>query len=501
MSKILLCQSYYLRHDPKEYKAMMPYAPLATLYAASYLRLHGYEPTLFDSMLASGEEEFVAALDHHQPKIVAIYDDNFNYLTKMCLERMREAAFTMAREAKARGAAVIAWSCDATDHVDMYLENGVDHVILGEGEQTLLELLDLLSGRIEKDPSHVDGIAFRNTQGEVVRRRNRELLRDLDVLPFPAWDLIDVEKYRHIWKTRHGYYSMNMITTRGCPFHCNWCAKPIYGQVYHTRTPENVAAEMRMLKEQYNPDHLWFCDDIFGLRPGWIRQFNGAVRGLDAQIPFKCLARVDLLLRDSAIQDLKRAGCEKVWVGAESGSQRILDAMEKGTTVNQIQQATNRLHENGIKVGFFLQFGYPGETKEDIDKTLKMVKTCGPDEIGVSVSYPLPGTRFHEMVKNRLGEKKNWVDSQDLDLLFPGRFVPDFYRVLHKVVHKEVRLLQGLFALKELTLRPWLLSKAKVRRVVLVPYYLLTLSYQRILLKRLERFSNSSGSPLEFSVS
>ncbi|MEK6572023.1 MAG: radical SAM protein, partial [Bacteroidota bacterium] len=360
MKNILLCQSYYLRHDPKEYKAMMPYAPLATLYAASYLRMNGYEPMLFDSMLASGEEEFAATVDREEPQIVAIYDDNFNYLTKMCLERMRQAAFTMAHAAKARGATVIVWGSDATDNLEMYLKKNVDYIILGEGEQTLLELVNSLSGRSEADPSKINGLAFRSSGGEILRTPKREHIRDLDLLPFPVWDLVDIERYRRIWKTRHGYLSMNMITTRGCPFHCNWCAKPIYGQVYHSRSPENVAAEMRMLKDLYHPEHIWFCDDIFGLKPGWVRRFKNAVREADAKIPFKCLARGDLLLRENTIEDLQEAGCDRVWIGAESGSQKVLDAMEKGTTVEQIRQATQRIHEHGMRVGFFLQFGYPG---------------------------------------------------------------------------------------------------------------------------------------------
>jgi len=480
---------------------MMPYPPLATLYAASYLRQAGYAPVLFDSMLSRGEEEFISLLERYRPDVVAIYDDNFNYLTKMCLERMRKAAFVMAREAKARGAKVIVWSCDATDHVDRYLKANVDFVILGEGEQTLLDLVDVLAGRSGKRFDEIRGIAFQDAQGTVVRTGRREFLRDLDALPFPAWDLVEMEKYRRIWKSRHGYFSLNMITTRGCPYHCNWCAKPIYGQVYHSRSPENVAEEMRFLKERYHPDHIWFCDDIFGLKPGWVERFRQAVMEKDARIPFKCLARVDLLLRNNTIQELRAAGCDSIWVGAESGSQKILDAMEKGTTVEQIYRATEELHKTGIRVGFFLQFGYPGETKEDIEMTLHMVRACRPEEIGVSVSYPLPGTKFYETVKSRLGSKKNWIDSQDLALLFPGRYHPDFYRVLHKVVHKDLRMRQGLHALAEFVICPWRMTRSKLRRIVLLPYYLLTLIIQKHLLKQLEQFSPSQEVAPQYPVS
>jgi len=217
-------------------------------------------------------------------------------------------------------------------------------------------------------------------------------MRDLDAIPFPAWDLVDISHYRQIWHERHGYYSMNMVTTHGCPFHCDWCAKPIWGQRYNARGPENVAAELRWLKETFAPDHIWFVDDIMGLKPGWVERFAGLVEEYDARVTFKILNRVDLLLRGNTIPALKRAGARTVWVGAESGSQKILDAMEKGTKVEQIYEASRRLHDVGIEVGFFLEFGYPGETRDDIEQTLQMVRDCRPDDIGMSVSYPLPGT-------------------------------------------------------------------------------------------------------------
>ena len=146
---------------------------------------------------------------------------------------------------------------------------------------------------------------------------------------------------------------MNMVTTRGCPYHCNWCAKPIWGQRYNTRSPENVAAELKWLKDTYHPDHIWFVDDILGLKPGWMERFADAVERQDARLPFKCLSRVDLLVRGDTVDALRRAGCQIVWVGAESGSQKVLDAMEKGTTVEQIYDASRRLHAAGDQSGLF----------------------------------------------------------------------------------------------------------------------------------------------------
>ena len=439
MTQILLGQSYFLRFDLKLWEAMQPYPPLGTLYAASYLRQHGYEVALFDAMLAESEEEWGSALDEHKPEYAIIYEDNFNYLSKMCLLRMREAAFKMIDMAKSRGCIVILCGADATDHYAEYLEHGADYCLLGEGEETLIELLNQLSAGRKAEAEQIIGLASRNT----LRPSHRPDITDLDKLPFPAWDLVDVEKYRSIWLKRHGYFSMNMVTTRGCPYHCNWCAKPIWGQRYNSRSPENVAGEMKWLKENFAPDHIWFADDILGLKPNWIEKFAASLNEADALIPFKCLQRADLVNEKTA-SELAKAGCKTVWIGAESGSQKILDAMDKGDKVEDIYRAAQLLRKNGIEVGFFLQFGYPGETWEDVQKTLKMVRECAPDDIGISVSYPLPGTKFFERVKLELGEKQNWVDSGDLAMLYRGPFPTEFYRILHGRVHYEFRSWKAL---------------------------------------------------------
>ena len=453
MTKVLFGQSYYLRFDPKLWRAMQPYPPLGTLYAASYIREKGYTVALFDAMLAESEQEWAQALEKHTPQYAVIYEDNFNYLSKMCLSRMREAAFEMIRMAKERGCTAILCGADVTDHSAKYLEHGADYCILGEGEKTLAELLSQLSAG--KDARDVIGLASRFT----LHASRRPDIKNIDALPFPAWDLVDIEKYKKLWLERHGYFSMNMVTTRGCPYHCNWCAKPIWGQRYNSRSPENVAAEMKWLKENFAPDHIWFADDIFGLKPNWVERFADLLIENDAVIPFKCLKRADLVTEKTAAA-LAKAGCQIVWVGAESGSQKILDAMDKGDKVEDIYRAAELLHTHGIKIGFFLQFGYPGETWDDVQLTFKMVRECMPDDIGISVSYPLPGTKFYERVKLDLGEKKNWVDSDDLAMLYHGPFPQEFYRILHGRVHHEFRLRMA-----------W--KKKELRGMILSLYYLL----------------------------
>jgi anaerobic magnesium-protoporphyrin IX monomethyl ester cyclase len=449
MSEVLFGQSYYLRFDPKLWEAMQPYPPLGSMYAASLIRGRGYGVALFDAMLAEDEDEWELALERERPRYAVLFEDNFNYLSKMCLLRMRQAAFRMIAMARRAGAAVIVCGSDATDHAADYLAQGADFILTGEGEATLAELLDALSGRAPTPLEAILGLVFRKESGELVQTLRRPDLRDLDSLPFPAWDFIDVERYRQIWLSRHGRFSMNMVTTRGCPFHCNWCAKPIWGQRYNVRSPENVVAEMGWLAAKYHPDHIWFADDILGLQPGWLDGFAVQLAEAGVRIPFKSLNRADLLLRGETIRSLARAGAEAVWIGAESGSQAVLDAMEKGTRVEQIYDAARRLRAAGVQVGFFLQFGYPGETMADIQRTIQMVRDCQPDDIGISVSYPLPGTRFYSRVRAQLGAKQNWTDSGDLAMMYHGPYSTAFYRQLHRVIHREFRARKAWQALRQ----------------------------------------------------
>jgi anaerobic magnesium-protoporphyrin IX monomethyl ester cyclase len=439
VTRVLIGQSYYLRFDTKLWRQMQPYAPLGSLYAAADLRRRGHDVSLFDAMLATSENDWAVALDHHRPEVAVIFEDNFNYLSKMCLLRMRTAAFRMLDLAKQRGCTTVVCGSDATDNAPRYLTRGADFVVQGEGEITLAALLDERDGGAGCAPAAVGGLAFHDGETNVVFTGRRPNLKDLDTLAFPAWDLVDVDRYRRAW-AGHGRFSMNMVTTRGCPFHCNWCAKPIWGQRYASRSPDNVVAELEWLRRTYAPDHISFADDIFGLKPGWIRAYADLVVGRDTVVAFKCLSRADLLLRDGEVDALREAGCETVWIGAESGSQQILDAMDKGTRVEQIVEAARRLRAAGIRCGFFLQFGYPGEGPDEIDATRRLVRECRPDDIGISVSYPLPGTPFYERVHAELGEQRNWVDSEDLSMLYRGPFSTEYYRRLHQVVHKEFRL-------------------------------------------------------------
>ncbi len=448
MGRVLFAHGHLLRFDRKQLAIGKPYPPLATIVAAAHLRALGHEVALYDPMLDEDVGGFSTALARFRPTLVAIYDDVFNWFTKMCLGRMREAALRMVGEARASGARVVVAGHDAADAPEVYLAAGADYVVRGEGEQTLAELAARLDGPQAAAADDIPGLVFRQ-RGLPRRTAPRALLKDLDQLPLPAWDLVDVGRYRAFWRQRHGYFSLNVATTRGCPYLCNWCAKPVYGNTYHTRSPDHVVAELRLLRERYAPDHLWFCDDIFGLKARWLIPFAERVAAEGLATPFLCQTRADLMTEEN-VAALRRAGCAEAWLGVESGAQAVLDAMDKGITVAQVRGSVTRLRAAGIRIGFFLQFGYPGEGWLEIEMTRELLRELEPDDIGISVSYPLAGTKFHARVQERLGEKRNWRESDDLDPLFPGRFSRAFYRTLSRTVHAEFRTRRGWRALRDL---------------------------------------------------
>jgi anaerobic magnesium-protoporphyrin IX monomethyl ester cyclase len=495
MTDILLAHSFFLHFDEKQEAAHMPYPPLGTLYAASRLRSSNITVKLFDAMLATSVGKVTSMIEQFKPKLFVIYDDDFNYLNKMCLTRMRDAAFAMSAIAKKYNLPVIVHGSDAADHAEKYFRHGADVVVIGEGEQTLLDVCRTFLHNQSNDFSSINGLTY-VVEGRIVRTEQRSVLKSLDSLPFPAWDLVDWDKYRAIWIKHQGYFSVNMVTTRGCPYHCNWCAKPIYGQMYNSRSPENVVEEMIQLQSLIQPDHIWFADDIFGLKPGWVQRFSELVNERNIIIPFKIQSRADLLLRENEVTALASAGCSEVWIGAESGSQKILDAMEKGITLKQIYASRRLLKEHSIDAAFFLQLGYRGESEEDIKATIAMVTELMPENIGISISYPLPGTKFYDSVFAEMGEKKNWTDSDDLAMLYQGTFSPSDYKLLHRYVHKIFRMRQAFMFLSRIIRFQEQPTKKNLRRIAGLVWHIPMIIIDHLRLFKLGK-KNNEPLPME----
>lgn len=473
--KVLLTHSYFLHLDIKQLNTGTPYPPLATLYAASLLREKGYDVKIADLQF-SKPSEIKKYLQKFKPDIFVIYDDGFNYLTKMCLTNMRKAAFEMQEAAKEMTLPVIVSNSDASDHIEKYCKRGADYIIIGEAEYTLLELIEAYKNNSEKN--NINGIAYLQN-GKLVKTLPRLVSKDLDSFPKPAWDLIDIAPYKQKWLLKHGYFSLNFVTTRGCPYKCNWCAKPIYGNRYNSHSPQYIVELIKDTQAKFGFTHIWFADDIFGLKPEWVKQFSELIKKENINIKYKIQSRADLLTEKNYVNYLAESGCNEVWLGAESGSQKILDAMDKGITVQEIEKAVELLKTQNIKPALFLQFGYLGETISDIKQTIEMVERLLPEDIGVSVSYPLPGTKFYDKVKDELQEKTNWTDSDELQLMFKNTYSPEFYKHLHRFVHNSYRAKQAKQHLKNFSLKNY-------RRILLLPYYKLKSIQEKNLLKKIE---------------
>jgi len=441
MSDLMLVNPLFLHSDPVESRLMTPYFPLGLLYLASTVREAGYDVTLFDAMFAADDEEFLSALERDQPDVVGLG----------VLTTVRDAALRLASLAKAWGATVIVGGADPTARPDLYLQHRsdgafpIDVVVVGEGERTILEILPhLLKG---EEPTaaltSVPGLAYRDQASQVVRTPRRPLIEDVDRLPLPARHLLDVERYREAWHSAHDHFSLSIIATRGCPYACSWCQKSVFGRSFRPRSPQSVADEMALIKEQHHPDQIRIVDDVMGIDRDWVHAWHDALLEGDGVIPFECLSRVDLMDEEMA-RLLKDVGCRRIHFGAESGSQSVLDAMNKGITVAQIGRAAEICRRLDIETYFYMMVGYPGETLSDLKRSVQLLRRTRPDDFSTTIAYPLPGTPFYEEVRDRLaleGEKvADWTHTAENRVLFKrGRLSTLFYRRVIRWFHSEWR--------------------------------------------------------------
>ena len=439
MADILLINPLFLHQDRVEARLMTPYFPLGILYVAAVAREAGYDVAVLDGTFARGDADVVAALEAERPKVVGFG----------VLATVRRAALRLAALAKAHGATVVMGGADPTARPDVYLRHQVEgrHVVdvvsIGESEAIVPRLLPLLLQGVTEGPQldAIDGVAYRNAAGDVVTTPRCALIEDIDALPLPARDLVDWEPYRRAWCEKHGLFSMSIIATRGCPFDCAWCQKIVFGRSFRARDPVFVADELRHIKETYRPDWVRIVDDAMGIQKEWVKKWRDAVLEREAVIPFECLSRVDLLDAD-VVRWLGEAGCRRIALGAESGSQKVLDAMTKGATVEQTYRAAKLCRDAGIETYFYMMVGYPTETWADLELSVKMLRETRPDRFSTTIAYPLPGTAFYEQIQDQLpdGDRltPDWDYTAENRLLFQGgRYDTFFYRRVIRWFHHE----------------------------------------------------------------
>ncbi|MGA3130362.1 MAG: radical SAM protein [Terracidiphilus sp.] len=427
---LLLTHGYFLFEDPKELQIMKPYPPLGLLYICSHLRSRGFSVEVFDSTFQS-RDALRQRLLSDRPSVLGVYA---NLMT-------RPNVVKILREAKQAGWKTVVGGPEPGAYVDEYLQAGADVVVLGEGELTLEELLRAWSGN---DPAAIEGIAgiaFRASDGSTQRTEPRAQITDLDAQPWPARDAIDVDRYVETWRTHHGKGSVSLITARGCPFRCEWCSHQVFGQTHRRRKPELVADELEWLIARYKPDVLWIADDVFTINHGWLDGWRQELSRRKIRIPFECISRADRL-NEEVIKILAELGCYRLWIGSESGSQRILDSMQRGVKVEAVRQANAFCRRYGIQTGMFLMWGYEGEEIEDIEQTIEHVRLSRPDTFLTTVSYPIKGTPYYKKIASRLIQIKPWGETSDRELDVAGRRPREFYRVADELLRLEMELEQ-----------------------------------------------------------
>jgi anaerobic magnesium-protoporphyrin IX monomethyl ester cyclase len=428
MSDLLLTHGYFLYEDPKELQILKPYAPLGLLYICSHLRAKGFDVDVFDTTFST-TEELKRHLQTERPSVLGVYA---NLMT-------RKKVVEILQIARAAGWKTVVGGPEPGAYTQEYLEAGAEIVVMGEGEVTMEELLVALGRGSDSALQNVPGIAFLDQTGRLFQTSPRPQISDIDSQPWPARDAIDIRRYVETWRRAHGRGSISFITARGCPYHCRWCSHQVFGKTHRRRKPVGVVDEVEWLLKTYEPDMVWIADDVFTIHHGWLRAYAAEMRRRGLKIPFECITRADRLNAEAA-DLLAELGCFRVWIGSESGSQRILDAMERGVTVAQVQCAVDLCKSRGIQTGMFLMWGYEGEELEDIEATIEHVKRADPDIFFTTVAYPIKGTPYYQRNSSSLVQLKPWRQSSDRELLLQGRRSPEFYGFADRLLQNEVQL-------------------------------------------------------------
>ena len=421
---LLLTHGYFLAEDPKEQRIMKPYPPLGILYLSSHLRCQGFDVEIYDSTFGS-RAGLLTMLDFERPSVLGIYT---NLLTRAEVIRITESA-------KQRGWFVVLGGPEPSNYAAEYLDAGADAIIRGEGELAMAALLTRLKAGGELTPD-LPSLIYRAPDGSLVRTEAAPLIKDLDAQPWPDRNRIDIQRYVQTWREHHGKGSLSVITARGCPYHCRWCSHSVYGKTHRRRSAVAVVDEVEHLLGQYRPDMLWMADDVFTIHHGWLFTYANEMRRRGLHIPFECITRADRV-NERVVETLAELGCLRVWIGSESGSQRILDAMERGVTVEQVQKAVSMSRAAGIETGMFIMWGYEGEQMDDVEATIAHVKKCSPEVCLTTVSYPIRGTPYYEEVRPKLVNIGTWRESTDRDIAVRDRHSRRYYQFADELLRAE----------------------------------------------------------------
>lgn len=427
---------------------MKPYPPLGLLYLSAWLDRHDVENEVFDSTFSTRTSLFEYLLQT-RPSILALYA---NLMTKLNVLAIMDF---IRRSPELKETLVVLGGPDVTHNAEAYLKNGADLIVIGEGEQSLLEIAykaEALGYKREmKAFKNIAGLALLEDEGQLFKSDPREKLRDIDQLPLPNRHKISLQRYLDAWKEAHGHSSISLSTQRGCPYTCRWCSTAVYGQSYRRRSPEKVVEEIRFLQETYDFDLIWFVDDVFTISHKWLTAFKEALDAARVKVRFECITRADRL-SEPVLDTLREAGCFRVWIGAESGSQRVIDAMDRRVAVGQVRNMIRAAREKGMQTGTFIMLGYPGETEADIRETLEHLKISNPDLFTITIAYPIKGTGLYEDVQSMSPRILPWEKSTDRDIDFKREYSRRYYNYAVRWMVNSVRLHKTLLGGRGLSL-------------------------------------------------
>jgi radical SAM superfamily enzyme YgiQ (UPF0313 family) len=422
---VLLAHAYRLADDPQERRIMRPYPPLGVLHLSSHLKRAGFAVGVFDGTFRTSDD-FAALVRAERPRVVGV---SINMMTK-------RHALRLLGTAKATDAWVVVGGPDPPASAAEYLAAGAHIVVIGEGERTLDELLPI----IDEGPTawaRVNGLVFLDDEGALVRTPPRALIENLDAQPLPDREAIDITQYLRTWRAHHGYGALSLITARGCPFTCTWCSRSVYGATHRRRSPGHVADEVEHLLQRYRPDRLWYADDVFTIHRGWMLKYAAELAGRRIRVPYECISRAERI-DDEVADALAETGCSRVWIGSESGSQRVLDAMRRRLTTDQVRETTRRLQRRGVEVGLFIMLGYEGEKLSDLEATVEHLKQTNADAFLTTLAYPIKGTQYYETVKDRVVTAGPWDERTDRDTFIIGRRSRRYYEFARRWMTSEV---------------------------------------------------------------
>jgi len=426
MSDLLLTHGYFLFEDEKELQIMKPYPPLGLLYISGYLRRAGFDVEVFDTTFASRADLFEKL--ERDSGVLGIYT---NLMT-------RGSVLNVIAKAKSAGWVVVLGGPEPANYPEEYLNHGADVVIVGEGEETMRELLPALSEMGPHRLYGVSGAVFRDEEGSIVTNPAREQIAELDSIPWPDREQIDISRYVDVWREHHGTGSVNLITARGCPYTCRWCSHSVFGFSHRRRSVLDCADEVEHIRDRYQPDQVWYSDDVFTIHHGWLHKYAAELERRNLRLPFETISRADRLMKEDILETLSKMGCYRVWIGSESGSQRILDAMSRGVKTEQVEWAVKAAQRHGIEVGMFLMWGYEDESSEDIAATVEHVKRCNPDIFFTTVAYPIKNTDYYSRVADQVVLEKDWATATDRDYMIRGRHSRDYYKQADRWLRNEV---------------------------------------------------------------